>query len=112
MTILIISVLGPFFKNDHRECQYYDFEITNKCLNGNNIEVKIENVGNSKINFKSDNENSRTYELMSEKSSVMEFRARDKSKVSIIPFFEDLKGKKFECEGKAEKVDVGRLIKC
>jgi hypothetical protein len=112
MTIVIVSVLGSFFKNDHKNCLNYEFEIKDKCIDGNSLKITIENTGNTIVNFQG-SEYGNKFQLMPKESEVFGFSFRDKDNfIQVMPYFEDLQGEEFICRGKTVKVDLRRLIKC
>lgn len=110
MTVLIVSALGTFFANDHEKCQEFNFEIEDKCIDGNSVKVTIKNNGASRINFKSNQEN-KLYSIFPNNQDILDFSAQ-RGDIDIIPYFEDTQKEQYDCKGKTETIVVERLMKC
>jgi hypothetical protein len=111
MTILILSVLSPFFKNDPQDCKLIEFEVKNKCKDGRGISFVIDNLGNKKLLFKINGETSDKYLIPSHEDRKISYIWQE-GNIEILPYFEDIQGNQYECNGKLTTIVPERLIKC
>lgn len=110
MAVLIVSVLSPFFKVDHKNCLDYDFEIVEKCLDGDNIKFKVKNNVEKMLYFNVSGE--KVLELNPKETNNFMYPSNE-GNINIIPFFYGTIDKKvYECSGSRKTINPGRILKC
>lgn len=105
VTILITTLFSSMFVNDHQNCQYLNYEITNKKKIDSGVSLTIKNTGNNKINFQFNGENNLVNTIYSEQS--FEFKVQTKeNKLTVIPLYLDAMNNPYECKGKKKVIDT------
>lgn len=111
MTILILSVLSPFFKNDPADCKLIEYEVVNKCKESKGIGFRINNNGNKLLKFTINGQTSEKYQIPPNDNTKLSYTSEE-GNINIVPYLTDFQGNKMECTGKTITVTPERLIKC
>lgn len=110
MAVLIVSLLSPFFKVDHKNCLDYDFDITKICLEGKNVKFNLVNKVDKIMYFNVSGE--KMVELAPRESKLFSYTG-DEGNVVIVPFFYGSIDKHvYECLSAKRTISLGRVLKC
>ncbi|MDA3856481.1 MAG: hypothetical protein PF569_09575 [Candidatus Woesearchaeota archaeon] len=110
MAILIVSVLSPFFKVDHKNCLDYDFEIEKKCLDGDNIKFIVKNKVEKMIYFNVSGE--KVFELNPMETKDFKYTSSEGTVDIVLFFYGSIDKKVYECSSLKETINPGRILKC
>ena len=109
LTLLIMTVFSPVLANDHEKCLNIEYKILSKKKIDGGVRLNIENIGNSKIYFKFNNEENIKTPLMPETKE--EYRINNKEEeIIVMPIYIDIQEEIFECRGKKTTIKTNTLI--
>lgn len=107
---LLYFLVGKFYKEDPQECQYYDYEIVQKCEQSDGITLNINNKGNKELNLKIAGDIKDKYTISPSGGKKFDIFTDSKS-VEVLPVVE-VSGEQRVCRSHKKTINILRLGKC